>query len=590
MILLISQVYAFTTNSSDQTFDFTITSGKNNELNSSNFKSYLVVGDITNEANSSNFKTKIGFLRIAPYLNGEACEINSECVGDFCCSSLCQSTACATTTSTGSTTGGGGGGGSSGGGGGGAPTGAGAISAIVAESKAQVWSEIPGGSSVIMNIDESTIAVTAILVNDITLTLNGVELEVLALTENPLQSEPSSTIYQYFNINKKNIEEGDAGSINIRFRIPKIWLIENNLASEDILLYRYNNRWDELTTRVTGADEIYVNYESDTPGFSTFALGIKKSNLFVSPGSIKVKLNRGGVSEKILTIKSSANSKQNISINIKGVNEFLSLSKNKFELDPGESAEVKLNFIAKRIGSFTGQIIVNADKIEKVIPIIFEVIPLDVLFDAILIIDPDSKKIVAGQDLKTKISIKNLRYNQYTVAVRYMIKDLNNEIIYEETETLNLDKDITIEKVLKIPEDINGGFYVAVVEVLQDNEIGAISSDIFEVVEKIKIEDIASFIIFKTLLYGVLIILILVVLGTLRFFVIKSKKIKILNQTYWSLTDEINSKIKAKKYKGIKKLYKQLVLVYEGLLIYPLDSKIKTRMKKNIDKIRKKIK
>ncbi|MDP6139315.1 MAG: PGF-pre-PGF domain-containing protein, partial [Candidatus Woesearchaeota archaeon] len=33
--------------------------------------------------------------------------------------------------------------------------------------------------------------------------------------------------------------------------------------------------WNALTTRVTGTDDTYVNYEADTPGFSSFAVGVK---------------------------------------------------------------------------------------------------------------------------------------------------------------------------------------------------------------------------------------------------------------------------------------------------------------------------
>ena len=40
-------------------------------------------------------------------------------------------------------------------------------------------------------------------------------------------------------------------------------------------MYRYKNGWNELTTSVTGTDSTYVNYEADTRGFSSFAIGVK---------------------------------------------------------------------------------------------------------------------------------------------------------------------------------------------------------------------------------------------------------------------------------------------------------------------------
>ena len=93
-ILIVNGVNALQTNGSNLNNDFVITSGKNNDMSSTNFKSYIVVGDIAETASSSNFINEIGFIRTANYLNGEACEINQQCAGTFCCSNVCQSTAC----------------------------------------------------------------------------------------------------------------------------------------------------------------------------------------------------------------------------------------------------------------------------------------------------------------------------------------------------------------------------------------------------------------------------------------------------------------------------------------------------------------
>ena len=93
-LLISTQANSFTSNSTGKTFDFAITSGKNTDISSSNFKTYSVIGDITSTVNSSNFKTEIGFLRTLPYLDNEPCQIGLECVGGFCCSNLCKSSAC----------------------------------------------------------------------------------------------------------------------------------------------------------------------------------------------------------------------------------------------------------------------------------------------------------------------------------------------------------------------------------------------------------------------------------------------------------------------------------------------------------------
>jgi len=196
------------------------------------------------------------------YYNVTVCDFNGNCKVNDTVFSFKTSAAAATTTTTTTTTTGGGGGGA-------------AAVSKVADSKAQVWQSVPAGSSVSLNIDKETIAVTSVSVIDFKAELKNVELEVEALTENPLTTEATAKVYQYFRVNKKNIVETDAESLTISFRVPKSWLSDNGLASGDISLFRFRNGWNELTTSVTGTDSIYVNYEADTPGFSSFAIGTK---------------------------------------------------------------------------------------------------------------------------------------------------------------------------------------------------------------------------------------------------------------------------------------------------------------------------
>ena len=158
-----------------------------------------------------------------------------------------------------------------GGGGGGA-----AAVSTVADSKAQVWSAVPAGSSFSLDVDKATIAITSVAVSDVKSELKNVDLEVQALKENPVSTEATANVYQYLRINKKNIADADAGTFKVGFRVTKVWLTENSLASGDISLYRYKgDKWNELATSVTGTDDTYVNYEAETPGFSSFAIGTK---------------------------------------------------------------------------------------------------------------------------------------------------------------------------------------------------------------------------------------------------------------------------------------------------------------------------
>ena len=170
-------------------------------------------------------------------------------------------TAAATTTTTTSS--------SSGGAGGAVPA------STIAASQAQVWSIVPAGTSFSLKVDRATIAITSVAVNNVKTELKNVEIEAAALTENPVSAEAAAKIYQYLRVTKKNIADTDAGSFKISFRVTKAWLTENSLASGDIALYRFKDVWNELAAKVTGTDDTYVNYEAETHGFSSFAIGVK---------------------------------------------------------------------------------------------------------------------------------------------------------------------------------------------------------------------------------------------------------------------------------------------------------------------------
>lgn len=164
--------------------------------------------------------------------------------------------------------------------GGSSGSGGGATTSTVTDSKSQVWSSVPAGSSFSLDIDKAGVAVTSVSVGEVKAELTNVELSVAALSEKPkqIEDEPSSKVFQYLTITKKNVPDANAGSYKVGFRVTKAWLTENSLGSGDVALYRFtDSKWNELTTRVTGTDSTYVNYESDTPGFSSFAVAAKSS-------------------------------------------------------------------------------------------------------------------------------------------------------------------------------------------------------------------------------------------------------------------------------------------------------------------------
>jgi len=80
-------------------------------------------------------------------------------------------------------------------------------------------------------------------------------------------------VYRYMFISSTNLEDSNIQSANIKFKVGKDWLVENNLDASSVALYRYaGGAWSKLDTAKSGEDGLYDYYEAATPGFSYFAI------------------------------------------------------------------------------------------------------------------------------------------------------------------------------------------------------------------------------------------------------------------------------------------------------------------------------
>ena len=204
----------------------------------------------------------------------------------------------------------------------------------------------------------------------------------------------------------------------------------------------------------------------------------------VSPGSVKLKLSLGESDERAMVISNTGSAALTVSLAVEGVSGYMSLSDKSARLDAGQSAAITLNFIGRSVGSFVGQIIAKISQIEKSIPIIIEVISELVLFDVKLDIPAEYAEIEPGKELKAQITLLNVGApKKVDVFAAYFIKDLRGNIVYEETETFAVEKQLSYQKSLPVHKSTVAGSYVAVIEI-RYAESFAVSSQLFRVVEK----------------------------------------------------------------------------------------------------------
>lgn len=136
-------------------------------------------------------------------------------------------------------------------------------------------------------------------------------IEVLKDKSSFAKSNAPGTIYQQMNIWVGKIGfvvPENVKDLKIGFKVDKSWLQENKIETSTVKLYRYaDSSWNALPTSVTAEDEGYVYFESQTPGFSPFAITSETENTeIVGEGVLK------SVNEEDTGMDSVENEKQDV--------------------------------------------------------------------------------------------------------------------------------------------------------------------------------------------------------------------------------------------------------------------------------------
>ncbi len=105
-------------------------------------------------------------------------------------------------------------------------------------------------------------------------------IEVLNNRSKLVNSSPDGPIYKYVNIWVGKAGFATASNIkdaHVMFKVNSSWIQQMGLSPDDIKLQKYNGTaWEVLPTRIVTNSTDYVLFESQTPGFSSFAITAEK--------------------------------------------------------------------------------------------------------------------------------------------------------------------------------------------------------------------------------------------------------------------------------------------------------------------------
>lgn len=218
----------------------------------------------------------------------------------------------------------------------------------------------------------------------------------------------------------------------------------------------------------------------------------KAKDFSISIISIKEHLALGASKTKTITIKNTGGKTLKFNLNVLTLNDFIFLSETSFSLEPGQEKNIEANIIGRKIGSYIGEIEITADEIKKIVDAIVEVESGQVLFDVKLDIPADYKKIQQGSDLKAQITLLNVGPpRKVDVIITYLIKDKLGRVLYESSETFAVANQTSFIKSFKLPEQLQPGEYLAIIEVRYENSF-AVSSELFKIVPKTTIKTVVK--------------------------------------------------------------------------------------------------
>lgn len=210
----------------------------------------------------------------------------------------------------------------------------------------------------------------------------------------------------------------------------------------------------------------------------------KIKNFRISPTAVKEHIALGASKTTALTIENTGETALSFNLNVATINDILFLSDSSFSLEPGEVKTVELNIIGKKLGSYFGQVIIKSGDIEKSVDVVIEVESENVLFDAKIDIPSAYREVEAGGELKAQITLLNVGPpRKVDVTTAYTIKDRSGKVVYESSETFAVEKQTSFVKSFKIPNGLQPGDYLAIVELRYEKSF-AVSSELFKVVPK----------------------------------------------------------------------------------------------------------
>lgn len=268
---------------------------------------------------------------------------------------------------------------------------------------------------------------------------------------------------------------------------------------------------------IYGRGQYGIGSEPTTTSASGTGAGGKKysaqPDLLLSQNLIKVEIKQGETKTVELKINNTGSFSQAVSIDLQDLKQFILIKEPSFILRPYEEKTLALHFTAPHTespGLYLGNIIVRSEYAQKRLSVIIEVLERKALFDVMVNIREEFKQVELGKEIEADIMMYNLGdLMPVDVTLSYAIKDFKGNTFNPKQETFAVEEQKKVTKKITVPKHLQPDFYVFYA-LLEYGEQKAVSTDIFEIKEKIEEKKFPSLEYLSIFIIGILFLIIVI--------------------------------------------------------------------------------
>ena len=283
-------------------------------------------------------------------------------------------------------------------------------------------------------------------------------------------------------------------------------------------LKRYNsttlNYYTIATAPTTPVTSVSPGGGGSSGGSSITSTAIKFD---LSKTTYETTISLGYTEHNTIQITNNEKNKKTFAISKSNMDGILFLDKTSIELNSGETGEIAFTITSPaEIGIYTGKILISSGVTTKEILVVVNVKTDKSLFDVSVVIPALSKSITPGSNLKSQINMLQAGIKEkMDVTLTYIIKDFNGQIYFEDSETIMVYDQKSLEKEFAT-SDLPVGDYVLGIELIYPGGVAVASSQF-----KVR-EGFMGFTRDQIVLVGI--VLVLVVTLIITFLLIKKYK------------------------------------------------------------------